>query len=128
MMSMKCYLMNCSKVCINKIVSSLKNQAVSFAKKYYLPNLASSSLCFFPRRPQMVAMTPCRLKHRRRRSTMRRQMKTPARASPIMEPLDNSCGGAYPERSTPVQITLLRYSFSKKIKSSRSRIPDANKG
>lgn len=70
----------------------------------YLPNLASSSSCFFARLPQMVAMTPCRLKQKRSRSTMTRQMKTPAKATPMMAPLDRSCGGANPELFTPVDI------------------------
>lgn len=47
---------------------------------------------------------------------MRRQMKTPARASPIIEPLDKSCGGANPDRSTPVKITLIRYIFAKYLR------------
>lgn len=36
-----------------------------------------------------------------------RQIRTPANAKPMIAPLDNSWGGANPDRSTPVEIILI---------------------
>lgn len=36
-------------------------------------------------------------------------MNTPARANPIIAPLDNICGGAKPERSTPVKYVTFKF-------------------
>lgn len=47
---------------------------------------------------------------------MMRQMSTPAKASPMIAPLDSSCDGAYPERSTPVRIQSTSYMYDKYLR------------
>lgn len=36
-----------------------------------------------------------------------RQMNTPDNANPMMAPLDNTCGGAKPDNTTPVEINII---------------------
>lgn len=56
---------------------------------------------------------------------MTRQMKTPAKATPMMAPLDRSCGGANPELFTPVDIRLIIqnvFEILKKVRAAETAI------